>query len=377
MKFVVRPSRHTHPALAAMILLLILLLSALPASAGSIDDDHFEAYFKAKFGYQDIGEFQFKPTILNYVCFSHYISRDFGVLDNDEYVLYGGVSQQEISDYITYLGRFGYRVAFDSVQTDARYVELRNINAPAYMSQVYRFYYYPADEALVTIEPRQTEDAFDAACKLHWENYESEENNTIKLLQPGLTVSLEKVREVNEYTWADAAHPFSSLAFPGLVNDWLGPQRLEKTLEDGTRMLVMNNEYADANGNRTSFWFLQLDFTTAGQQFNPDDWEFCIADDGLCVYYPFHIGNQLIEAEDGLTLCMDPTLFTGNTYTLWLSFPAYFNNPDLFSRLYISRAGEGTPIMERVSFGFDKPGDTEQEVQWDSWDFSPIESPTP
>jgi len=362
---------HLFPAIAAILLGLAIIAAACPALAGAVDSDHLEAYFKAKFGYADTEYYRFSPTMLNYVCFSHYISRDFGVLDDDHYVLYGGVSQQQVTDYIAYLNRFGYRTAFDALQGDTRYVDLRDVDAPDYLPQVFRFYYFPEEKAIVTIESIQIETAFDQACTQHWADYTNEIYYNLNLLQPGLSVSLEEVREEEVYLWADADNPFCSYASAGMNQNWYGNSKLEKVLDDGSRFLVMNSEYKDANQNQMYFWLLRLEFTSSDQPFDPEDWEFCIADDGLCVYFPLQLGNQLTETDNGLVLRMDPALYTGSTYTLWLSFPMYYGNPWDFARLYIAPAGAGTPIMERVNIGFDRPEEeTEFDgIDWSTWDF--------
>ncbi|HPF88748.1 MAG TPA: hypothetical protein PK537_11935, partial [Candidatus Limiplasma sp.] len=66
----------------------------------------------------------------------------------------------------------------------------------------------------------------------------------------------------------------------------------------------MNDEFAVSNRRTMHYWLLRLEFTSSDQQFNPDELEFCITDDGFCVYFPLQIGNQLSETDDGLVLSM-------------------------------------------------------------------------
>ena len=347
--------RRSKPSLTIAVVILLLLCVLSQALAEDNFDDHLEAYYKAKYGYQETANGQYQPTLLNYVCFSHYISRDVSVLDGDNYVLHGGVTEQRITDYIHYLSRFGYKVAFDAAQNSTRYVELRDADAPQYMPQVFRFYYDQEHKAIMTIDSQQSEQAFEQYRVLHWENFEDEKYD-IKTLAPRFSVALEDVRSVDEYFWANLEKPFCDDAFPSLIESWLGLKRPEKTLEDGSKILVMNRDYADANGNSIYYWLLRVDITVADQAFDLDDWEFCIADEGLCIFYPLQIGNQLIEQKDGLLLRMDSVDPSTKTYTIWLSFPAINENPDLPSRLYISPVRDAVPLMERVSIGFTSPG---------------------
>ncbi|HPF86483.1 MAG TPA: hypothetical protein PK537_00350 [Candidatus Limiplasma sp.] len=359
--------RFLLPVLLAAALLIVCWQGTAALAESSFD--HIFDFFIAMTGYAEDAPCPYQPTCLNFVCFSHGIALDSAVLDGDDYVLHGA-DAQDVCEYVEFITRYGYTVVYDTTAEDGvRYVELRDLDAPDYLPRVFRLYYYPQYQAIVTISASSAEERYAAYVAQRREAFDDELYES-KILESGICVSLEETRCVSGYYWADTEHPLCRDAFPGLVRVWMGTEIPMATVSDGTQLVNMVS--GAETGYIDAYWLLRVDVTTSSQTFAVDDWTFCIADDDMCVYYPLQIGSRLDDEPYGLLLSADAASDSHNATTVWLAFPAFRDNGDLVTRLYIARAADHVPLLERTCIGFvqsDEPETPQDPLDWANWEF--------
>ena len=313
--------------------------------------DEFCAKYQERYGYEDTDTGLYQPTYLNYVGFTRYIARDGGVADGMQYTLHGSVSAQNLEDYIAYLGRFGYDVAFDASQNGVRLLELRNIDTPDYLPVSYRIYYDIQDQSIVTVDSIASEAAFEKKA-LESRSHFREELNQPKTLASGVTVTLLGAAEAASYEMDNIDAPTCDDTFPSLAERSILMPLPTKILADQTAVGVITPP-EDANHQEPDpYWLLHVRLDTAGTSLKLDDLEFCLATDDVIVAFPLQSGASLEQDGNVPLLRMNMPARVQGVQELWLAFSGLSSEPNCQVRLYASYAADREPLMERVSFGF-------------------------
>lgn len=334
----------------AFLIIILFLLSLSCASLADYLSDDFCNKYRMKYSYDYKNSTPYEPTCLSYVSFTRHVIIDSGVGNGMQYALYGGVSEECLQDYISYISRFGYSVAFDTVQNKIRTIEMRDNNAPSYMPVNFRVYFDSMDQSIVIVEPICCEEAYDQIAQSRFETFQIE-MKTKKRLTSNIAIILSSLIITDSYqTYADQ-EPFSENIFMSKVKELAEFPIITQKLEDGTNVSMVQMKelnYSDSN----TLWLMKLTIENSEPTLKLSDLEFCIGDDDVIVAYPFQIADELQYRYSKPLLRIAEDNIIGDKRTIWMVFPSLSNNVESKLRLYVSFAQDHTPLLERLSFGF-------------------------
>lgn len=318
--------------------------TANPNAGPSIDDLIDASATQYGFGatYDDL----YYPTNLNYVGFSHFIARDYGIVDGLEYVLMGGISPAQFTDYLAYLCRFGYDIALDATQGDIRYVELRDLDAPPYLPFTFRCYYNSALESLITADAAST---IDHSASLP----ATEAVNGIGVqmaVGTHTTVTLQSITQVQGFAVTDTENPIHLRASQQLLAhdvDFPLPQLL---LDTNLPVTVINP--SDDSVTRYGLHFALLTLSVSSEEpVSIADLDFIVYDD-VVTTSPIAIATGIRSVDGLVVLHTAPAAPVSGTQLVWLAVPVHEWEVQQPLRLCVSQAADRLPLWDRPAVWF-------------------------
>lgn len=292
----------------------------------------------------------YHPTILHYVNFSRFIARNGGKADGNSYTVHGGVTPANFAEYLAYLTRFGYRIAFDASQGDDRFVELRYPEAPASLPVSFRCYYNVADEALVTVDPFETQLLYDEENARQQGDFRVE-IGVEKALTAHTQLTLRSVRNIGSFAIPQTSSPFHPLAASSLLVRFVELPLPVRSLSDGTLAAIVAPISDGLFDNAPHFLLAEVTLRHDGTPRTLSDLQFCINADPLCVEYASQIGTSLREVDGIPFLDTDLSGSLVDGQTLWLVFQMDDDWAGENVQLFASVAENPCPLLQRVHFG--------------------------
>ncbi len=314
-------------------------------NAGPSIDDLIDAS-AAQYGFGEAYDDLYYPTNLNYVGFSHFIARDFGMVDGLKYVLMGGISPAQFADYLSYLGRFGYDIALDATQGDIRYVELRDLDAPPYLPVTFRCYYNSALESLVTADAASTVDhsAYLPAT--------AAVNGIGVQMSVGAhtTATLLNIAQVQGFAVTDTENPIHLRASKPLLAhdvDFPLPQLI---LDTNLPVTVINPSNDSVTRYGSHFALLTLSISSE-EPVSIADLDFIVYDDEVTTT-PIAVATGIRSVDGLIVLYTAPAAPVSGTQLVWLAVPVHKWEVQQPLRLSVSQAADRLPLWDRPAVWF-------------------------
>jgi len=336
--------------LAVLTALCLLLPTAL--AEGNPDED-MDTRYREKYGYTEI-EGDYAATYLGYMGFSRFLARDSGGVDGMLYTLHGSVTEDNLTDYLTYLKRFGYTVTLDATQNGTRSVELRNNDSPTYLPKVYRIDYCAADQGIITIEPLSCNRAYQAEVEQDAKDFTCDIGYEKTSFMQGVTMTLTGVLVTPAYAvlGGNSQGQFAPEAATSLMDHLVAlPLEVTQTSAGDTVSVIRAPE--DAYWNDQQYWLLRLVIDNQSEEdFSLSDLAFCIAADETIITFPWQVGTALSDGGDWPILdTATPETMLGR-HVIWLAFPSLGRAAENNLKLYVTNAAWHKPLPYRFDFGF-------------------------
>ena len=324
---------------------VVPLPTEAPDAEPSIDD--LIDASAAQYGFGETYDDPYYPTNLNYVGFSHFIARNCGIVDGLEYVLMGGISPAQFADYLAYLGRFGYDVALDATQSDTRYVELHDLDAPPYLPVTFRCYYNSALESLVTADVASVTDhsAYLPA---------TEAVNGIGVpmaLGGGITVTLQSIAQIPGYAVTDTENPVDSRASQPLLAHEVDFPLPQLILDTDLPVTVINPSADSVTQYGLHFALLTLSISSEGEPISIGDLDFIVYDDEITTS-PTAVATGIRSIDGLIVLHTMPAAPISGTQLVWLAVPVHQWEVQQPLRLCVSKAADRLPLWDRPAVWF-------------------------